>query len=655
MAAPGIALSHFGDNVPRVNAPFVEGPTAPPIEDPVAPPFQQALSGLPFGVALHDASLRYVYVNDAMAAINGCTAAAHAGRAVEDILPAPVAAEVRALLTTTLETGVAAPRVRVRGQTMRDQSVRVFDCDYVPVWHAAASRIGPPTHVVALVRDVTSEAGLSDQLDLLRSILQQSTDALYVMRPDQQFRFVFVNQAAEQHYGRPAAELLTLRPIDLDPRWTMADLEAAWQHLTTIGPLAFETVHRTTGAGEIPVWVQSQAVWHGGVGYIAGSIRSLVDERAAERERLALREQLEHAQRLEAVGLLAGGVAHDFNNLLAVILANVELLGFTDTPADVRTSASAIRDATLRAADLTRQLLTFSRREAGPRESLSLNRVVDDAMRIMHATFPDRVEVRTTLSEALPQVQARSAELTQLVMNLVVNARDAMVDGGLLEVETAVETPAGAAPWVVLRVRDSGIGMDEATQARVFEPFFTTKAPGAGTGLGLSVVYGIVKALGGRVDVRSAPGRGTTISVWLPACEADDAAARLPATGVRQGRGELIMVVDDEAALLEVIARMLARAGYRCITASSGGEALARLAVGGDEIAVLLTDLRMPLMAGDELAALARRMRPALPVIFMSGQAEDATVRNTRLRGETVLAKPFQPAQLAALLATVLD
>jgi two-component system cell cycle sensor histidine kinase/response regulator CckA len=347
-AAPGIALSNFCGNVPRVNAPSVEGPTAPPIEDPVAAPYQQALCSLPFGFALHDASLRYVYVNDALAAINGCAAAAHAGKAVEEILPAPVAAEVRTLLATALATGIAAPRVRVRGQTTRDQGERVFDCDYVPVWHAAANRTGKPTHVAALVRDVTSEAGMSDQLGLLRSILQQSTDALYVMRPDQQFRFVYVNQAAERHYGRPAAELLTLRPTDLDPQWTMADLEASWQHLTTIGPLAFETVHQTTGAGEIPVWVQSQAVWHGGIGYIAGSIRSLVGERAAERERLALREQLEHAQRLEAVGLLAGGVAHDFNNLLAVILANVELLDFTAAPPDVRDSASAIRSCVTR-------------------------------------------------------------------------------------------------------------------------------------------------------------------------------------------------------------------------------------------------------------------------------------------------------------------
>ncbi len=167
-ADPGIALSDFGRNVPHVNAPSVEGPTAPPIEDPVAAPYQQALCSLPFGFALHDASLRYVYVNDALAAINGCAAAAHAGKAVEEILPAPVAAEVRTLLATALATGIAAPRVRVRGQTTRDQGERVFDCDYVPVWHAAANRTGKPTHVAALVRDVTSEAGMSDQLGMVQ-------------------------------------------------------------------------------------------------------------------------------------------------------------------------------------------------------------------------------------------------------------------------------------------------------------------------------------------------------------------------------------------------------------------------------------------------------------------------------------------------------
>lgn len=188
----------------------------------------------------------YVYVNDALAAINGCAAAAYAGKTVEENLPSPVAAEVRTLLATALATGIAAPRVRVRGQTTRDQGERVFDCDDVPVWHAAANRTGKPTHVAALVRDVTSEAGMSDQLDLLRSILQQSTDALYVMRPDQQFRFVYVNQAAERHYGRPAADLLTLRATDLDPQWTLADFDDH-QHSVELGDL-FRCAHHDRDA-----------------------------------------------------------------------------------------------------------------------------------------------------------------------------------------------------------------------------------------------------------------------------------------------------------------------------------------------------------------------------------------------------------------------
>ncbi len=613
-------------------------------------PFREALCSLPAGFALYDPDLRYVYVNETMAAFNGVAIADHPGRVIEDILPAPLVADVRAHLERVLETRRAATGVEIQGITARSREWSTWGCDYYPVWAPGTDSDGPPSHVAALVRDVTVQAALGDRLDLLRSVLQQSSDALYVTRPDQDFRFVFVNEATERHYGRTAAELLTMNPCDLNPQWTLADLRASWQHMTTIGPLAFETVHKKVDGRLVPVFIQSRAVWHGGVGYVAGEIRSLEKERAAEQAQRALQEQLEHAQRLEAVGLLASGVAHDFNNLLAVMLANADLLSADEHGGDVHDAAEAIREAARQAAELTRQLLTFSRRDAGTRGAVALNGVIQQAVQLLRGGMSEHITVETDLQDDLPPARGRKAELAQIVMNLMVNARDAMPHGGRLQVSSREGTLADERVCIELRVTDTGIGMDEKTRLRIFEPFFTTKETGRGTGLGLSVVYGIVQQLGGTIDVDSTKGQGTTFTVRLPISEEEHIAHPLATGSAPTGHGELIMVVDDEPALRHAVVRMLTRLGYRCIAAEDGEDALAQLALGGDQVAVVLTDLRMPRMPGDVLSEHVHRMRPDLPVLFMSGQADDATVRDTRLANHTVLAKPFSIDELGEAL-----
>ena len=617
-------------------------------------PFKESLCGLPYGVALFDSNLRFVYVNETMAAFNGVPVAQHPGKQLEDVLPSPLVGEVRAQLEAVRRTHRAATDVEIRGFTARSSESSIWGCNFYPVWQPTSSRNGPPSHLAALVRDNTVQAALSDRLDLLRSVLQQSSDALYVTRPDQDFRFVFVNEATERHYGLPAAELLTLNPCDLDPQWSLADLQASWQHMSTIGPLAFETVHRGADGRLIPVFIQSRAVWHGGVGYVAGEIRNLEKERAAEQAQRALQEQLEHAQRLEAVGLLASGIAHDFNNLLAIMLANADLLSSEHQESDVLDAAHAIREAARQAAELTRQLLTFSRRDAGVRGAVEFDNVIRQAIQLLRGGLSERIVLTTDLATDLPPARGRKAELTQIIMNLVVNARDAMPDGGQLRVSTRLGAMPDQRPCLELQVADTGIGMDEKTRLRIFEPFFTTKETGRGTGLGLSVVYGIVQQLGGTIDVESIRGRGTTFTVRLPSSEDDVIAHPQAASGPPAGRGELIMVVDDEPALRDAIARMLTKLGYRSIRAEDGEDAIARLVLGGDQVAVVLTDLRMPNMPGDELGEHVRRMRPDLPVLFMSGQADDATVRDGRLANHPVLSKPFSLDELAEALHHVL-
>lgn len=615
-----------------------------------ATPFKESLCGLPFGFALYDTTLRYVYVNETMAAINGMAVSEHIGRHVEEILPAPLVGDVRTQLERVLQTRSASTGVEIRGMTARSDEWCVWGCDYYPVWEPGSNQEGPPSHLAAMVRDLTVQAALGDRLDLLRSVLQQSSDALYVTRPDQDFRFVFVNVATERHYGRTAAELLTMNPCDLNPQWTLADLRASWQHMTTIGPLAFETVHKKADGRQVPVFIQSRAVWHGGVGYVAGEIRSLEKERAAEQAQRALQEQLEHAQRLEAVGLLASGIAHDFNNLLAVVLANADLLGTDDHGDDVHDAAEAIRAAARHAAELTRQLLTFSRRDAGARGAVALNGVIQQSVQLLRGGMSERISVETDLQDDLPPARGRRAELAQIVMNLMVNARDAMPDGGRLQVNSRAGTLGDERACIELRVTDTGIGMDEKTRLRIFEPFFTTKEVGRGTGLGLSVVYGIVQQLGGTIDVDSVKNQGTTFSVQLPISEEEHGTHPMAEGKVPTGHGELIMVVDDEPTLRNAVVRMLTRLGYRSIAAEDGEDAIARLVLGGDQVAVVLTDLRMPRMPGDVLSEHVHRMRPDLPVLFMSGQADDATVRDTRLANHTVLAKPFSLDELAQAL-----
>ncbi len=632
----------------------------PPQPDPAAIPVKQSLCGMPFGFALHDASFRYVYINEALARINGRSVEAHAGRHASEILPPPIAEAVLVRMAQARQTRQPVLGADIRGVVNPERGERTFETMYYPVWGAGADPAGEPTNVAAVVRDVTDERAMRERLDLLWSMIQGGTDALYVLRPDQGYRFAFVNRATERHYGRSARELYELTVPDLDPATSVAQLDAIWARMQVEGPVELETVHRTP-AGDIPVWITAGPVWHGGVGYIAGSIRSLVAERRAEQEKAQLRAQLEHAQRLEAVGLLAGGVAHDFNNLLAVVLANVELLAEEVREPGARQALDAIRGVTRRASDLTRQLLTFSRREAGPRSPESLNAVVTDSLRLVRGAFGEAIEVRTELAPDLPPVVARPAELAQVVMNLLVNARDAMPVGGCLTLGTQL-LPArpGECAEVELVVADTGIGMDDATRRRIFEPFFTTKTPattgtGSGSGLGLSVVYGIVTQLGGRIAVESAPGAGATFRVTFPACEqAAPRAAAPDASPPAPGAGQLLLVVEDEPELRHALERMLGRLGYRTVAAADGVEALGRLREAAEPVAAAITDLRMPRMPGDEFAAFARQLRPELPVLFISGQAEDSAVRGSRLAGERVLAKPFTVAELASAVEGLL-
>jgi two-component system, cell cycle sensor histidine kinase and response regulator CckA len=374
-----------------------------------------------------------------------------------------------------------------------------------------------------------------------------------------------------------------------------------------------------------------------------------------------------HLRRLEELGRLAGAIAHDFNNLLTVINGYSEMVLGGLRPGDPkRGPVEQIYRAGERAALLTRQLLAFSRKQVVEHRVLDLNGVVGEAAKMLRRLVGEDITLTVVPAAGLGRVKADPGQVEQVMLNLVVNARDAMPRGGHLTVETAnvdldsqyarshIEVRPGR--YAMLAVSDTGVGMDEATQARIFEPFFTTKGD-KGTGLGLATVYGIVKQAGGSIYVYSEPGRGTTFKVYLPVVEEPDTATRPNLDPERHLHGtETILLVEDEPAVRSLSRMVLEMYGYTVLEAGNGGEALRRGEAHDGPIHLLLTDVVMPGMGGREVAERLRPRHPAMRVLYVSGYTDDAVVRHGVLAAETAfLQKPFTPVTLASKVREVLD
>jgi NO-binding membrane sensor protein with MHYT domain/nitrogen-specific signal transduction histidine kinase/CheY-like chemotaxis protein len=378
-------------------------------------------------------------------------------------------------------------------------------------------------------------------------------------------------------------------------------------------------------------------------------------------------ERRQQSQRLEAIGQLAGGIAHDFNNLLTAILGSTAFLLDSTPPADPRhEDIREIERAATRAAELTRQLLAFSRKQILRPTTLDLNQVLGQIMRMLTRLVGEHIEIKLSLDPELGSVRADVAQLEQVIVNLVVNARDAMAEGGKLTIETQNVTlgteSAGqhvgmaAGEYVLIAFTDTGIGMDPATQSRIFEPFFTTKGIGLGTGLGLSTVYGIVKQSGGTVSVYSEPGRGSTFKLYLPrvttAVEPEPAGA--PPTAARGT--ETVLLVEDEESVRQLAARALRACGYRLLVAANAAEAAQSSASHDGPIHLLLTDVILPGTTGPKLAETLVATRPDVRVLYMSGFTENAIVHHGVLRSDTeFIQKPFTPSGLALRVREVLS
>jgi PAS domain S-box-containing protein len=557
------------------------------------------------------------------------------------------------------------------GRSFYRMEKRYLHADGHVVWGqlsvtAVPGEDGKPRHFVGQLEDITerklAEEALRRSEERFRELTERATDVLVTFDAD--IRITHWSTGAAEALGWSAEEVLgndargLVHPDDGDA--AARALEELARAPGAVVPVVVR-VRRRDGSWRL-LDAACRNLLH------LPAVRSIVvNARDVTRQR-QLEEQVQASQRLESIGRLAGGVAHDFNNLLTVILSCAEGLGRDlgeghPGAEDVR----EIRDAGERARDLTRQLLAFARRQLIAPAVLDLNDLVRDSEKLLRRVLGEDVDLAVQLTPELWPVRCDPAQIQQVILNLAVNARDAMPRGGKLTIETsnlvldeqhaAAHPGVSPGPHVLLAVSDSGEGMTPEARAHLFEPFFTTKPMGQGTGLGLATVYGIVRQSGGHVWVYSEPGRGTTFKIHFPRTEVAEAATAPPPRPPRTSGGkETVLVVEDDPRVREVTVRALRGAGYRVLAAGDGREALAVASAADGPVHLLVTDVVMPERSGRQVAEELGRRLPALRVLFVSGYTQNTIVHHGVLdAGVEFLPKPFTPSVLLARVREVLD
>lgn len=521
------------------------------------------------------------------------------------------------------------------------------------------------------VRERTAE--LQAQREFLRAIVDTSPNAIFVK--DSEGRFTLVNKAVEDAYGRAAEEILGKTEADLngyheeiqtfvrDDQEVIQTLQAKFipeEQLTnakTGETRSFQTI-------KVPLKLPGTETV-----LILGVATDITERKQSEQALRSTEEQLRQSQKLEAVGQLAGGIAHDFNNLLTVIGGYSDLLMQTPSlSASDREQMEEVKKAAERASSLTRQLLAFSRKQVLKPEIIETNGLVEGLGKMLRRLIGEHVEIITSLKPDAGKINADPGQIEQVLINLAVNARDAMPNGGTITIETAnveldqaysdMHIAVKPGPYVMLAVSDTGAGMDADTRKHIFEPFFTTKELGRGTGLGLSTVYGIVKQSGGSIWVYSEPGKGTTFKIYFPVVTPEQETR--PSTKSPHDTfttvTETILLVEDEEIVRKLTMNILQTRGYQVLAASHGEEALGICEAYSGTIDLLLTDVVMPRMNGKQVAESIRLMRPEIAVLFMSGYTDDAIIHHGVLDpGTNLLDKPFTADSLCSKVREALN
>jgi PAS domain S-box-containing protein len=478
--------------------------------------------------------------------------------------------------------------------------------------------------LLSIIHDITTRKKIENDLRLTQFSVENAADAVLWIEEDG--RITYANKQACKLFGYSKSELTEASALDIDVHITRDAWAQHWRNVKLHGALSFECSHRTRDGHTFSSEVTASHVSFEGRELHCSFIRSI-------EERNLLEEQFRQAQKMEAVGRLAGGVAHDFNNILMVISAYTELMQDRLSPDDeLQNNVAQVLNAAKKAAGLTYQLLAFSRKQVLAPLIIDLNIVVEDTSKMIRRLIGEDIELKVSLSEALWRVKADQGQIVQVLMNLCVNARDAMREGGELRIETkkvsvdaeAVKSYPALVPgdYAVLVVSDKGTGMTKEVQTHLFDPFFTTKEPGRGTGLGLSTVYGIVKQSGGYVLVDSELGQGSSFAIYFPAVDAPLTTTITPEIKDAEGHGEIVLLVEDDDALRESISTYLDLHGYKVLEASDGAQALNIASQHAESIQVLITDMILPKMRGAEVAQEVAMISPQVVTLCMSGYTD---------------------------------
>ena len=596
--------------------------------------FRELLEAAPYAILDCDGDGRILIVNAAAERLFGYSQAELLERRVEELIPRPQSIDTPHKTLARRKDGTEVP----------------VEISLSP---AQAERGGP---VTCIVRDITArmqaEEALRESNRRIASILESITDGFFAV--DREWRFTYLNGRAEQIVGCKRDQVQGKRLWDVFPELAgsafrqelerSADTQSAIEFSAPYAPLnLWLDVHAYPSADGLAVYFQDITT------------------------RKVLEDQSRQSQRLEALGRLAGEVAHDFNNLLTIIGGHgqIALDSIDRSQLALRHDVEIVVEAAVRASALTRQLLTFSRRQVVQPRVLDLNRLVKKMARMLERTTREDIVLRLLPRAGLWRVEADPGQMEQIVINLAVNARDAMPTGGTLSIVTdnrEVSGPPGTPPlapgsYVLLAISDTGSGLDPETRDHIFEPFFTTKARGKGTGLGLATVYGIVKQNGGEIWVDSEPGKGARFEIYLP--RTDKIAQRQKDGAARQkprGGRETILLVEDEAGVRNLARNMLAKLGYRVLEAAGPSEALSFWDSEQRSVDLLLTDVVMPQMSGRELADRLAESRPGLKILYITGYSDDVILKRGIEAGKAaLLQKPFTREALGRSVRAALD
>jgi PAS domain S-box-containing protein len=632
----------------------VEPPPVVPLLDTGDAIYRSAFMVSPETITITElATGRYLDVNDAFETLFGLARREVIGRHASEFGIWADPAERAELVARIQRDGTVRDFYAVGRH--RDGTLRTCSINATVVTHDGQARL------VLAVRDITpqvrTERALREALERFSKAFHAFPSAVLLVELESG-RLVEFNDVLPRLSGYAREELEGRGVIEVGLYADPADRTVLLSHLRAEGRATkLELPLRRKDGAILTVLLTSELVELAGVPHVLSVLEDLTAQRRAEREKASLEEQLRGAQKLEALGTLAGGIAHDFNNILTALMAFTELAKLDiEEPQAALSDLEEVRRASVRAQDLVRRILTFSRRQKQERKLVDVQTVVRDAVALLRPTLPSTIEIVERYLSAPQNVLADTGQIHQVVMNLGANAAYAMRDtGGTLSIEVR-EAAAAAVPSICIVVRDTGCGMSSAVQERLFEPFFTTKPLGEGTGLGLSVVHGIVREHDGRIEVQSEPGSGTELRILLPVQHDAAHAEPIPVAEILRGGGERVLFVDDEPAICDLARRLLTRLGYRVTTCCSPVEALAFFTGGREEFDVVLTDLTMPQMTGIEVATRLHARNPRLPILLMTGFSGDWTQERVRERGvRELLPKPFTLDTLARALRSALE